>query len=122
MASSGCTRCTHRDSTRSVSGSLPTRGCGGGGSTRWNAISTARRSSMHDDDGILLSDDEGRSVLRFERRLSHSPERVWRALTERPELTRWHPTPFSFEPSVGGEVTFHPEPGAPPMPAGEVLE
>jgi uncharacterized protein YndB with AHSA1/START domain len=31
----------------------------------------------------------GRVALRFERRLPHSPERVWRALTEVGELRRW---------------------------------
>jgi uncharacterized protein YndB with AHSA1/START domain len=76
---------------------------------------------MTEDDAILLSDDEGRSVLRFERRLPHSTARVWRALTERPDLVRWHPTPFTFQPSVGGRVTFHPELGGPEMPPGEVL-
>jgi hypothetical protein len=30
-------------------------------------------------------------VLRFERRLDHSPERVWRAITEREELAHWFP-------------------------------
>jgi hypothetical protein len=30
----------------------------------------------------ILQDEEGRSVLRFERLLRHPPERVWRALTE----------------------------------------
>jgi uncharacterized protein YndB with AHSA1/START domain len=75
---------------------------------------------MLDTDGILLSDDEGHAVLRFERRLPHSTERVWRALTAGPELARWHPTPFSFEPSVGGRVTFNPA-GEVAMPPGEVL-
>jgi hypothetical protein len=30
-------------------------------------------------------------VLRFERRLDHSPERVWRAITEPEELAHWFP-------------------------------
>ena len=50
----------------------------------------------------ILQDQEGRAVLRFERKLAHPPERVWRALTERGELTGWHPTPFEIEPEAGG--------------------
>ena len=32
---------------------------------------------------------DGRPALRFERRLKHSVERVWRAVTEPAELARW---------------------------------
>jgi uncharacterized protein YndB with AHSA1/START domain len=39
---------------------------------------------------------EGRYVLRFERLLAHSRERVWRALTEHQELAAWHPTPLCW--------------------------
>jgi uncharacterized protein YndB with AHSA1/START domain len=77
---------------------------------------------MREDDAILLSDDDGRSVLRFERLLRHPRERVWRALTESSDLSAWHPTPFAFEPRVGGLVSFHSEQGGPAMPAGEVLD
>jgi uncharacterized protein YndB with AHSA1/START domain len=77
---------------------------------------------MRQDDAILLSDDEGRSVLRFERLLRHPRERVWRALTEPADLSSWHPTPFAFEPAVGGRVRYDAKPGSPEMPAGEVLD
>jgi uncharacterized protein YndB with AHSA1/START domain len=40
--------------------------------------------------GSLLSEG-GRYVLRFERHLGHSVERVWRALTEPSELAHWFP-------------------------------
>jgi uncharacterized protein YndB with AHSA1/START domain len=33
----------------------------------------------------------GRPALRFERRLDHSVERVWRAITEPDELRQWYP-------------------------------
>ena len=36
-------------------------------------------------------DDEGRTVLRFERRLAHAPDKVWRAVTEPSELAHWFP-------------------------------
>jgi uncharacterized protein YndB with AHSA1/START domain len=38
-----------------------------------------------------LETTDGRAVLRFERRLEHSPERVWRAITEAEELRHWFP-------------------------------
>ncbi|MGO9489850.1 MAG: SRPBCC family protein [Solirubrobacteraceae bacterium] len=69
----------------------------------------------------VLLDREGRSVLRFQRVLAQRPERVWRALTDPGELQAWHPTPFRFEPTDGGAVTFIPTPGAPEMPPGRVL-
>jgi hypothetical protein len=34
---------------------------------------------------------DGLTVLRFERRLDHSVERVWRAITEPEELSNWFP-------------------------------
>ncbi len=40
--------------------------------------------------GTLETADDG-NLLRFERRLDHSPERVWRALTEPDELAHWFP-------------------------------
>ena len=56
----------------------------------------------------------GRSALRFERRLSHPIERVWRAVSEPAELERWFPAAADWTPAVGetfeaggatGEVT-----------------
>jgi uncharacterized protein YndB with AHSA1/START domain len=69
----------------------------------------------------ILTDENNRAVLRFERRLPHSPERVWRALTETTELAAWHPTPFELDHVVGGSVRFRTELGGPPMPVGELL-
>ena len=42
------------------------------------------------NDGTLLTVDD-RHVLRFERRLDHSVERVWRAITDPDELRHWFP-------------------------------
>lgn len=53
-----------------------------------------------------IGDHEGRTTLRFERILSHPPERVWFALTQHDELQAWHPTPFELEPRIGGAVRF----------------
>jgi uncharacterized protein YndB with AHSA1/START domain len=76
---------------------------------------------MPDEHAVLLERD-GRSVLRFERLLSHPRERVWGALTERGQLEAWHPTPFLLEPSPGGTITFLAAPGVPEMGEGRVLE
>jgi uncharacterized protein YndB with AHSA1/START domain len=56
----------------------------------------------------------GRPALRFERRLAHSIERVWRAVSEPAELERWFPATADWTPAAGetfeaagmtGEVT-----------------
>ena len=60
----------------------------------------------------VLEDEQGRFVLRFERRLRHPPARVWAALTELESLRHWHPSPFELEPQVGGTVRFVPPDGA----------
>src|SRR3954451_13631241 len=57
---------------------------------------------------------DNRAALRFERRLGHSVERVWRAITEPDELARWFVAPVQWTPEAGerfeaagqtGEVT-----------------
>jgi uncharacterized protein YndB with AHSA1/START domain len=64
-------------------------------------------------DGRLETID-GRAALRFVRRLDHSVERVWRAVSEPAELERWFVAPVEWTPAVGetfvameqdGEVT-----------------
>ncbi len=42
-----------------------------------------------------------RPALRFERRLDHSVERVWRAITEPAELARWFVAPVDWKPEAG---------------------
>jgi uncharacterized protein YndB with AHSA1/START domain len=49
-------------------------------------------------DGTLETID-GRPALRFERRLAHSVERVWRAVSEPAELARWFPAAAGSMPS-----------------------
>jgi uncharacterized protein YndB with AHSA1/START domain len=46
---------------------------------------------------------DGRPALRFERRLNHSIERVWRAVTEPAELARWFVAEARWTPAVGEE-------------------
>jgi uncharacterized protein YndB with AHSA1/START domain len=44
--------------------------------------------------------------LRYERRLAHSPEKVWRAITEAEHLKIWFPQQIIGEFVVGSELTF----------------
>jgi uncharacterized protein YndB with AHSA1/START domain len=50
-------------------------------------------------DGALL-------VLRLERRLSHTPEKVWRVLTEREHLKQWFPADIHGGWEVGAALSF----------------
>jgi uncharacterized protein YndB with AHSA1/START domain len=47
----------------------------------------------------------GRDVLRYERRLSHPVERVWRAITEPDEVVQWLGE-LELEPTEGGTVVL----------------
>ncbi|MEU8378230.1 SRPBCC family protein [Streptosporangium sp. NPDC048865] len=49
---------------------------------------------------------EGRPVLRFERRLAHSPEKVWKAVTSPAEMVHWFPAAVETERVVGAEMRF----------------
>jgi uncharacterized protein YndB with AHSA1/START domain len=66
---------------------------------------------------------DGRHVLRFERRLPHPPERVWRALTEPERLAAWFPQDVAFEGerAVGGTLRFLWRDGDDPPFGGEIV-
>jgi len=51
--------------------------------------------------GTLETLDDGRPALRFERRLPHPVERVWRAVSEPAELGRWFVAPVAWKPELG---------------------
>ncbi|MGW7477944.1 SRPBCC family protein [Nonomuraea muscovyensis] len=51
----------------------------------------------------LLTTPDGRNVLHMQRRLTHPPAKVWRALTEPEHLARWFPTEVRIE---GDRVRF----------------
>lgn len=65
----------------------------------------AERVLMDEPYGILQTID-GKPVLRFERRLGHPPEKVWKAITDPAEVRRWFPA----------SVEFAGEAGTPPVP------
>jgi uncharacterized protein YndB with AHSA1/START domain len=53
-----------------------------------------------------LDTQDGRSVLRMQRRLAHPPEKVWKALVEPDRLAEWFPATVRPELRVGGTVEF----------------
>src|SRR3954471_24441210 len=53
-----------------------------------------------------LIETNGEVGVRFERRLAHPPERVWRAITEPEELAAWFPDTIEGEFGPGAEVRF----------------
>ncbi|MBV8943780.1 MAG: SRPBCC family protein [Solirubrobacterales bacterium] len=70
---------------------------------------------------------ENRPALRFERRLSHPVEAVWRAITDPGELEHWFPSKVEVgELRAGAEMTFTfesmPLEGAPTTMTGRVTE
>jgi uncharacterized protein YndB with AHSA1/START domain len=74
--------------------------------------------------GKLIEGEDGRAGVRFERRLAHPPERVWRAVTETEELAKWFPArpEIAGERRVGAELSFtYPENTEPPE-TGEIVE
>jgi uncharacterized protein YndB with AHSA1/START domain len=64
---------------------------------------------------------DGRPALRFERRLAHPPERVWRAITEPDELAQWFPSSVEADLRLGGAMHFEFQ-GAEMTLDGEITE
>jgi uncharacterized protein YndB with AHSA1/START domain len=50
--------------------------------------------------------DDGRPAVRFERRLPHPVDAVWRCVTEPAELRHWFPTSVELELRVGAPMRF----------------
>lgn len=66
--------------------------------------SSSRPTPFDSQDGTIERDDQGRYVIAWTRRLAHSPERVWRAITEQSEVGQWARGNWQFEPRVGGAM------------------
>jgi uncharacterized protein YndB with AHSA1/START domain len=64
----------------------------------------------------------GQPELRFERRLAHPPEKVWKAITDDAELAHWFPARFETELRVGAPITFTFEGMEIDAPGGEIVE
>ncbi len=54
-----------------------------------------------------LERDGDRNELRFVRRLPHSPQKVWRALTEAADLAQWFPTTIEGSLTAGAALRFN---------------
>jgi uncharacterized protein YndB with AHSA1/START domain len=61
---------------------------------------------MDEIDGTLQTIGEGRTEVRFERRLPHPVAKVWRAITEPEHLGAWFPTTIDGERAAGAPLTF----------------
>jgi uncharacterized protein YndB with AHSA1/START domain len=75
---------------------------------------------LTDEFGNLERHDDV-SVLRYERRLRHPPERVWRAITEDADLAAWFPTTIEGPRREGAPLRFSFRQGEAEAFAGEML-
>jgi uncharacterized protein YndB with AHSA1/START domain len=64
----------------------------------------------------------GKAVLRFERRLTHPPEKVFRAISDPAELQHWFPATVETELRPGAPITFTFQDMDADAPGGEVVE
>ena len=60
---------------------------------------------MDEEDGVVkeLGEITRCYSLRYERRSKHPPERLWRAITDPGELSRWMSYPARVELRIGGD-------------------
>jgi uncharacterized protein YndB with AHSA1/START domain len=75
-------------------------------------------------DDATLHTVNGQPTLRFERRLAHAPEKVWRAVSDPAEMAHWFPAAVETELRPGSPMRFRFAEDAPLEPDwdGEVLE
>jgi uncharacterized protein YndB with AHSA1/START domain len=73
-------------------------------SMRRNDVQADARPKTTDGTLEVRADDS--YLLRFERRLAHPPEKVWRALTEPDQLRGWFPTDIDGERRLGARIRF----------------
>jgi uncharacterized protein YndB with AHSA1/START domain len=78
------------------------------------------RPTTGDGYGVLERGGE-RLQLRYERRLAHGPEKVWRALTEPEHISAWFPTDIVGERAAGAELTFPFREGEGPTMTGRMV-
>ncbi|WP_063048550.1 SRPBCC family protein [Nocardia arthritidis] len=58
------------------------------------------------DSRAQLRTVDGAPTLRFERRLAHPPEKVWRAISDPGEMAAWFPAAVTAEPRPGAAMRF----------------
>lgn len=59
-----------------------------------------------DEPQATMRIEDGKPVLRFERRLAHPQQVVWRAITDPAELRHWFPAALHAEQRVGAPIRF----------------
>jgi uncharacterized protein YndB with AHSA1/START domain len=69
-----------------------------------------------------LHTTDGRSVLRFERRLAHPVEKVWRAVTDPAEMAHWFPAIVEMDPRPGGRIRYTYPAGEAAPDEGQIIE
>jgi uncharacterized protein YndB with AHSA1/START domain len=74
------------------------------------------------DPWATLETIDGKAVLRFERRLAHPPEKVFRAISDPAELAHWFPATVETELRAGAPIRFTFEDVDFEAPDGELLE
>ena len=57
-------------------------------------------------EGTISTTPDGRAVLRFERHLRHSVDRVWAAVSQPAEMEAWLAFKARLEPEVGGRLSL----------------
>lgn len=62
------------------------------------------RDEFSPQGAVITSGDK--ATLVFRRRLEHSPEEVWKALTDPAELSRWYMTKATIDAREGGSIDF----------------
>jgi uncharacterized protein YndB with AHSA1/START domain len=70
-----------------------------------------------------ITEVDGQEAVRFERRLSHPPERVWTAITDPGDLRAWFPADIEGDlATAGATLSFPFREGEAETESGEVLE
>jgi uncharacterized protein YndB with AHSA1/START domain len=69
-----------------------------------------------------LDENDGAPVLRFERRLNHPIEKVWRAISDPAEMKHWFPAEVTAEMRVGETMRFYFVDHEMQGPDGEIVE
>lgn len=77
--------------------------------TGWQGCLDVLAATVRRVDLGVLDDVDGHPVLLFERTLAHTPERVWRALTDPAEMATWFPAGVETVPEVGAPMRFTPD-------------
>jgi uncharacterized protein YndB with AHSA1/START domain len=76
----------------------------------YRAVKPTRQSTREPADHLGTLEPAGqRWRLRFTRRLAHSPDKVWRAITEPEHLAAWFPQRIVGEWKVGAPLRFESE-------------